>query len=379
MTACVAPPDEIALAPDPDGLDSRLPVQDSAARFLLLEDDAEFREIIRDFLMESGAVVVTARNGVEGVRELMAGEFTAILCDVLMPKLPGDMFYRAVEGIRPQLCPRFVFMTGHRFDEKTNAFIREVNGTVLTKPFPMDELERTIARIREVRPAGDGIASPPPAAHSVERPAMEAPAAGQEGGRWRPILRACAWLGFAAVLAAVPAGRFFALRERTAERADALRATEMRWTTISAQLQEAVAVRPKSEAALGRPARVAADRAKPRWTPALHAIALAARKEIELLDIDARAVAEDPGACEVRISGEAGGSQPRQAADRFREAVEGSLWRSADGRPVSTRFERLEDVPDAPGALPDQHRADFTIVVVVGSANASATMSKEGR
>ncbi len=65
-----------------------------------------------------------AKTGVEGVRELMAVELEVILCDVNMPKLPGDMFYRAVQGINPLLCARFIFMTGYCGHDKINEFIR---------------------------------------------------------------------------------------------------------------------------------------------------------------------------------------------------------------------------------------------------------------
>src|ERR1700755_396319 len=104
-------------------------------KILLLEDDEDFRNIIKEFLELHLYNVVTVRNGVEGVREIMASDFEVILCDMMMPTLPGDMFYLAVERMRPHLCDRFVFMTGHRGYVKVNDFIKSVNGTILTKPF----------------------------------------------------------------------------------------------------------------------------------------------------------------------------------------------------------------------------------------------------
>ena len=149
------------------------------------------------------------------------------------------------------------------------------------------------------------------------------------------------------------------------------------WTAVSAQLQDANAVRPKIEAVLGQPARIAADRARPRWTPALREIAMAAERGIEILEIRARAEAEDPGACELRLRGAAAGLQPRLAADRFRETVEDNLKRNADGRPVSARFEQIEDGPDAAGALPDQRRGTFVIVAEVGPVKPPLAMREE--
>jgi CheY-like chemotaxis protein len=114
-------------------------------KVLLLEDDASFKEIMQCFLTENDFSVVAVQNGVEGVHEVLASDFEVILCDMLMPTLPGDMFFRAVERMRPHLCDRFIFMTGYRGNSKVNEFIAGVNGTVLTKPFHVDDLLELIA------------------------------------------------------------------------------------------------------------------------------------------------------------------------------------------------------------------------------------------
>jgi DNA-binding response OmpR family regulator len=129
----------ISLPPEAPRSDSR--------KILLLEDDPSFKEIIKDFLTDSGYTVVAVQNGVEGVHEVMGNDFEVILTDMMMPTLPGDMFYRAVERMRPHLCERFVFMTGHRGNGKVNDFINNVNGTILTKPFHVDDLLEMIAFI----------------------------------------------------------------------------------------------------------------------------------------------------------------------------------------------------------------------------------------
>ena len=119
-------------------------------KVLLLEDDPAFGEIMTAFLQESGFEVVAVTNGVEGVHQVLAGDFEIILCDMMMPTLPGDMFFRAVERMRPHLCDRFVFMSGHRNNQKVNEFVESVDGTMLMKPFHVDDLLEMVAFI-EVR------------------------------------------------------------------------------------------------------------------------------------------------------------------------------------------------------------------------------------
>jgi len=117
-------------------------------RVLLLEDDEMFKNIIKDFLESNFYSVTAVTNGAEGVRAVIKDEFDIIICDMMMPKVPGDMFYIAVERMRPHLCRRFIFITGHRGNPKINDFIKQVRGTMLTKPFHMDDLIEAIAFVQ---------------------------------------------------------------------------------------------------------------------------------------------------------------------------------------------------------------------------------------
>ena len=139
--------DQTAALESSDALsDSSIP--ETRGTVLLLEDDPQFKDIMNEFLQSHGFQVVSVQNGVEGVHEVLAKDFEIILCDMMMPTLPGDMFFRAVERMRPHLCNRFIFMTGHRGNAKVNDFIRNVNGTILSKPFHVDDLLEMIAFVQ---------------------------------------------------------------------------------------------------------------------------------------------------------------------------------------------------------------------------------------
>jgi len=77
---------------------------------LLLEDDPVSANLLKSFLEERNFRVTHVTGGAEGVQKVMAVDFDVILCDMVMPAFPGDMFYRAVERTRPHLCRRFIFM-----------------------------------------------------------------------------------------------------------------------------------------------------------------------------------------------------------------------------------------------------------------------------
>jgi DNA-binding response OmpR family regulator len=105
-------------------------------RILLLEDDVALTVTLKEFLEWSSFEVVTVTGGAAGIREVMAADFDILLSDLLMPNVSGDMFYIAVQRIKPHLCERFVFMTGHRGDQRVEAFVSNVGASrVLWKPF----------------------------------------------------------------------------------------------------------------------------------------------------------------------------------------------------------------------------------------------------
>ena len=116
---------------------------------LLLDDDTELADTLKLLLESRNFVVTTARNGVEGLREVMSMDFDVIICDMMMPTMPGDMFYLAVQKVKPSHCSRFLFVTGHGRDARVNDFLQKTDGLVLFKPVPSDELVQMISLVMQ--------------------------------------------------------------------------------------------------------------------------------------------------------------------------------------------------------------------------------------
>jgi DNA-binding NtrC family response regulator len=117
-------------------------------RVLLLEDRDDFREILRDYLVTCAFHVVSVNSGIEGLREIMNnGGFDVILCDMLMPRMGGEMFYWAVTRVRPATRERFIFFTGHKNNPAIEFFFRRINARVLFKPFKLAALDSAIREV----------------------------------------------------------------------------------------------------------------------------------------------------------------------------------------------------------------------------------------
>jgi DNA-binding response OmpR family regulator len=114
---------------------------------LLLDDDEELAETLKQLLEAHNFVVTTASNGADGLREIMAMDFDVIVCDLMMPHMPGDMFYLAVQKTKPHLCKRFIFITGHNNNPRVVDFLKRVDGLAVFKPVPSEELVRMISLV----------------------------------------------------------------------------------------------------------------------------------------------------------------------------------------------------------------------------------------
>lgn len=126
-----------------------MPVEDTRPRprVLLLEDRDDFREVLRDDLTFRGFEVVPVPSGVEGLHEIRKSAFDLIICDMMMPRGGGEMFYWAITRLRPGTAKRFIFFTGHKNNPAIDYFFKRVEATVLTKPFELSDLANTINEV----------------------------------------------------------------------------------------------------------------------------------------------------------------------------------------------------------------------------------------
>ena len=119
--------------------------KEATRKVLLLEDRDDFREVLRDYLVSCSYQVVSVNSGIEGLREIMTnGGFDLIICDMLMPRMGGEMFYWAVTRVRPATRDRFIFFTGHKNNPAIEFFFKRVNAKVLFKPFKLAALDSAI-------------------------------------------------------------------------------------------------------------------------------------------------------------------------------------------------------------------------------------------
>ena len=114
---------------------------------LLVDDDEDLADTLKELLEARNFIVAVQPNGAAALREVQAIDYDVIVCDMLMPKMAGDLFYLAVKKIKPELADRFVFVTGHADNPKVEGFLNSINALVVFKPVLTEELVRMISLV----------------------------------------------------------------------------------------------------------------------------------------------------------------------------------------------------------------------------------------
>ena len=124
---------------------------EAMARFetiLLVEQDPAFSELLCSYLESQSFYVTCVSNATEALRQMASTDFDVIVTDMVLQGPSGEDFYCEVERVRPELCRRIIFMTGHDAERRTDDFIRRVRALMLWKPFPLADLLSATQTVR---------------------------------------------------------------------------------------------------------------------------------------------------------------------------------------------------------------------------------------
>lgn len=111
----------------------------STSRILLVEDNAPTRMVMSRLIRDTGAHVVTARDGDEALRYLLQERFDVLLTDLHMPVMDGFDLIAAVNDLPVSHRPKRVIAISGIYDPGAlRGMPFDVN--YIPKPFSLDTL-----------------------------------------------------------------------------------------------------------------------------------------------------------------------------------------------------------------------------------------------
>ncbi|WP_112322034.1 hybrid sensor histidine kinase/response regulator [Oceanibium sediminis] len=123
---------------------ARLVTRETRGRILVIDDEADVSDLIREILARDGFEVEVANSGESGLERAEASDFAVILSDLNMPGLDGRGFYERLLRSRPALARRVGFVTGDTMSPQARGFLDGVNRPFLEKPISPAELRKLV-------------------------------------------------------------------------------------------------------------------------------------------------------------------------------------------------------------------------------------------
>ena len=136
----------------------------------MVEDDEAIRKGLVDYLQDHGDIEVDgARDGVDGLHQILTRRYAVVVLDMMMPKMSGGDFLDSLKAMRsdPSLAllndsPAIIVVTAAAAEELPDETIRqrftELVRAVFRKPVDCAELARAVQR-EMTRPQPDIIPS----------------------------------------------------------------------------------------------------------------------------------------------------------------------------------------------------------------------------
>lgn len=111
---------------------------------LVVEDDMDIQELLREFLKEAGYGVTAASDGIEAMDLFAKNKYDLILLDIMLPKLDG---FGVCELIRKQSQVPIIMLTALGGEEEQIRGLDLQVDDYITKPFSVPILIRKIAAV----------------------------------------------------------------------------------------------------------------------------------------------------------------------------------------------------------------------------------------
>ena len=122
---------------------NKSPIQRSKARILVVDDEPEIVEVLRDLLMFAGFDVETAENGKRALDLLTTTrQFDLVITDMKMPEMDGLELLRLTHQLDKRV--RVVILTGHPTVDNGIHSLEEGACDYVLKPFNTEKLMRAV-------------------------------------------------------------------------------------------------------------------------------------------------------------------------------------------------------------------------------------------
>jgi PAS domain S-box-containing protein len=127
-----------------DTAEPAAPERNGPSRILVVDDEKDVSETLKDILTADGHEVEVSDDGRVALDRLDQCEFDLVISDLIMPGLDGQGLYRELCRRQPATAGRIVFITGDTLSPGAKRFLSESERPVIEKPFVPEDIRRLV-------------------------------------------------------------------------------------------------------------------------------------------------------------------------------------------------------------------------------------------
>lgn len=111
-----------------------------SVRILVVDDDRDVREMLREALSDASYRVDCARDAEEALELIRANIYAAAILDFDLPGMNGVMLHRKIREMDPELARATLFISGMVQDDEHLDYYSRASGGFFSKPFNVIEI-----------------------------------------------------------------------------------------------------------------------------------------------------------------------------------------------------------------------------------------------
>jgi len=113
-------------------------------RILVVDDEAEIVELLRDVLVAEGYAVDAAPDAAAALQLIRESIYDAALLDFNLPDMDGVMLHHQIRQMDSELASRTIFMSGLLQSDGNLGYYMSQSGGFLAKPFDIRDVLRQV-------------------------------------------------------------------------------------------------------------------------------------------------------------------------------------------------------------------------------------------
>jgi two-component system NtrC family sensor kinase len=118
-----------------------------ATRILVVDDETDILDLLRDVLIDAGFAVDTAPTAQAALELIREHIFDAAILDFNLPDMDGVMLHRQIRQMDQELAEHTIFTSGLVQSDQNLGYYSTQAGGFLSKPFSVPEVLQAVRKI----------------------------------------------------------------------------------------------------------------------------------------------------------------------------------------------------------------------------------------